>query len=67
MGRPRTAEARDGACPFPQSARPTRRRPGATVKIRPVEHFFTVLLVLCSILITWFGIYAIYRLVNDES
>jgi len=32
-----------------------------------VEHFFTALLVLCSILITWFGIYAIYRLINDES
>lgn len=29
--------------------------------------FFEVLLVLCSVLITWFGLYVLYRLVTDES
>ncbi len=37
------------------------------VRLSVVEHFFTALLVLCSILITWFGLYAVYRLINDES
>jgi hypothetical protein len=29
--------------------------------------FFEVLLVLASILIAWFGLYVLYRLVTDES
>ncbi|OZG27649.1 hypothetical protein BH683_017355 [Williamsia sp. 1138] len=29
--------------------------------------FFEALLVLASILIAWFGVYVLYRLVTDES
>ncbi|ABG96638.1 hypothetical protein CJ179_26105 [Rhodococcus sp. ACS1] len=29
--------------------------------------FFEVLLVLAAVLITWFSLYTIYRLVTDES
>ncbi len=29
--------------------------------------FFETLLVLASLLITWFAVYVLYRLVNDES
>ncbi|GED96862.1 hypothetical protein nbrc107697_09010 [Gordonia crocea] len=46
---------------------PTPSAPSSPARLDSVEHFFTALLVLCSILITWFGIYAIYRLINDES
>lgn len=29
--------------------------------------FFEILLVLATVLITWFAIYAVYRLITDES
>lgn len=29
--------------------------------------FFELLLVACTVLITWFALYALYRLVTDES
>lgn len=32
-----------------------------------MEIFFTILLILCSILITWFAVYTIYRLVTNET
>jgi hypothetical protein len=32
-----------------------------------VEAFFLTLLILCSVLITWFGCYTLYRLIKDES
>lgn len=35
--------------------------------MRGMEIFFTILLVLCTILITWFAVYAVLRLINDES
>jgi hypothetical protein len=31
-----------------------------------VEHFFTGLLVLVSLLITWFAGYVVYRLYSDQ-
>lgn len=33
----------------------------------PVVIFFELLLVLAALLITWFTLYTIYRLVTDES
>lgn len=30
-----------------------------------VEHFFTALLVLASILIVWFALYVVYRMYKD--
>ncbi|SDH27384.1 hypothetical protein SAMN05444695_101624 [Rhodococcus triatomae] len=35
--------------------------------MRTVVIFFEVLLVLCALLITWFSLYVVYRLVTDES
>lgn len=29
--------------------------------------FFEILLILASILIAWFGVYVLYRLITDES
>lgn len=29
--------------------------------------FFEILLVLATVLITWFALYAVYRLITDES
>ncbi|MDQ1322234.1 MAG: hypothetical protein QG655_3479 [Actinomycetota bacterium] len=29
--------------------------------------FFEILLVLSTVLITWFALYAVYRLITDES
>jgi hypothetical protein len=29
--------------------------------------FFELLLVACTVVITWFALYAVYRLVTDES
>jgi len=31
-----------------------------------VEHFFTGLLILVSLLITWFAAYVVYRLYSDQ-
>ncbi|ACU40626.1 hypothetical protein Amir_6830 [Actinosynnema mirum DSM 43827] len=31
-----------------------------------MEHFFTTLLVLVSLLITWFAGYVVYRLFSDQ-
>ena len=40
---------------------------GLGVKMLPMALFFTILLVLCTLLITWAVIYIIYRTVTDES
>lgn len=37
------------------------------VTLLPVVLFFEILLVIASVMITWFGLYALYRLVKDES
>ncbi|WP_260840313.1 MULTISPECIES: hypothetical protein [Gordonia] len=41
------------------------RRTGG--KLTAVVIFFEILLVLASVLITWFAVYVLFRLVNDES
>ena len=37
------------------------------VRIWLVVLFFEILLILAAVLITWFGVYTLYRLVTDES
>jgi hypothetical protein len=32
-----------------------------------VELFFELMLVLATVVITWFAVYAVYRLITDES
>ena len=39
----------------------------AGVRISLVVLFFEILLILAAVLITWFGVYTLYRLVTDES
>jgi hypothetical protein len=29
--------------------------------------FYEILLVICTVVITWFALYALYRLITDES
>ncbi|TDY06355.1 hypothetical protein BCL50_2679 [Mycolicibacterium litorale] len=29
--------------------------------------FYEILLVVCTLVITWFALYAVYRLITDES
>lgn len=41
--------------------------PPVRCSIRLVVIFFEVLLGLASLLIIWFALYTVYRLVNDES
>ncbi len=36
-------------------------------RIDDVVIFFEVLLVLATLAIVWFGLYTLYRLINDES
>jgi hypothetical protein len=44
-------------------------REGSTAggRIVDVVLFFEILLVLAAVLITWFAVYVLYRLVTDES
>ncbi|ACY23114.1 hypothetical protein Gbro_3940 [Gordonia bronchialis DSM 43247] len=44
-------------------------REGSTAggRIVHVVLFFEILLVLAAVLITWFAVYVLYRLVTDES
>lgn len=46
---------------------PRRRPDHAGVRISLVVLFFEILLILAAVLITWFGVYTLYRLVTDES
>lgn len=48
--------------PEPLSTASSRR-----ARIYPVVIFFEILLVLAAVLITWFALYVLYRLVTDES
>lgn len=41
--------------------------PPRGVRIVVVVLFFEILLILAAVLITWFGVYTLYRLVTDES
>lgn len=48
---------------------PRRPEPDAgqsTVKLAPVEIFYTGLLVAVALLITWFAVYVVYRLLHED-
>lgn len=47
--------------------RPMREGSTAGGRIVRVVLFFEILLVLAAVLITWFAVYVLYRLVTDES
>ncbi|STQ66071.1 Uncharacterised protein [Gordonia bronchialis] len=47
--------------------RPMREGSTAGGRIVHVVLFFEILLVLAAVLITWFAVYVLYRLVTDES
>ncbi|MGV0838390.1 hypothetical protein, partial [Mycolicibacterium thermoresistibile] len=36
-------------------------------RLDAVVLFFEIMLVACVVLVTWFALYALYRLINDES
>ncbi len=63
-----TTDARRPSAPPPSGHRPTSAGPcNRAVYTGGVVIFFEVLLVLASILIAWFSLYVVYRLVTDES
>lgn len=46
---------------------PGRRHPRLGTRLTPVVLFFEIMLVAAVVVITWFALYALYRLVTDES
>jgi hypothetical protein len=40
---------------------------GRRDRIVAVVLFFEILLVACTVVITWFALYAVYRLISDDS
>lgn len=40
---------------------------GSRSRLNAVVLFFEILLVACVVLVTWFALYALYRLITDES
>jgi hypothetical protein len=46
-------------------AREWSRRPA--IRLDHVVLFFELLLVAATVVITWFALYAVYRLITDES
>lgn len=54
------------AAPGPAGGQAIPLRAPAGVRIGIVTIFFTILLVLCSILIAVFGIYTVVRLLSNE-
>lgn len=57
----------EGACDRHEGSTPRRHPDHAGVRISLVVLFFEILLILAAVLITWFGVYTLYRLVTDES
>jgi hypothetical protein len=47
--------------------RPPRADRAAAARICAVVLFFEIMLVAAVVVITWFALYALYRLVTDES
>ena len=39
----------------------------ARTKLDAVVLFYEILLVACTLVITWFALYAVYRLISDDS
>jgi len=51
----------------PQPSRtPVAARPRAATRISHVVLFFEILLVVAVVVITWFALYTVYRLITDE-
>ena len=46
---------------------PGRRAPGSGTRLDDVVLFFEILLIVAVVVITWFALYAVYRLITDES
>ncbi len=46
---------------------PGRRHPRLGTRLNAVVLFFEILLVAAVVVITWFALYTLYRLVTDES
>lgn len=60
--------------PVPASTRWTSRSPDGlpreslrTNRLVPVVLFFEIMLVVATLVITWFALYTLYRLITDES
>ena len=49
----------------PHAAAESRWGPAA--RLAPVVLFFEIMLVAAVVVITWFALYALYRLITDES
>ncbi len=47
--------------------RPDANRRAPAVRLVGVVLFYEILLVVCTLVITWFALYALYRLITDES
>ena len=45
---------------------PVAALPGVGTRIDVVVLFFEILLIVAVVVITWFAVYAVYRLVTDE-
>ena len=59
MRRPHRVATRGGAYRVARHGEPSR--------LTAVVLFFEIMLVAASVVITWFALYALYRLINDES
>jgi hypothetical protein len=46
---------------------PPPRRPATAVRLVPVVLFFEIMLVVAVVVISWFALYTLYRLITDES
>jgi hypothetical protein len=46
---------------------PWKRRGHSAARLAAVVLFFEILLVVAVVVITWFALYALYRLITDES
>jgi hypothetical protein len=50
-----------------RQGRLTRARVEQPIKLDAVVLFYEILLVACTVVITWFALYAVYRLISDDS
>ena len=50
-----------------REATAAENRRGPATRLHPVVLFFEIMLVAAVVVITWFALYALYRLITDES
>ena len=50
-----------------RGATPVTVGSGSRSRLNAVVLVFEILLVACVVLVTWFALYALYRLITDES